>query len=520
MLARVQSSTVIGIESFPIVVEVDVARGLPNLAIVGLPDSAVRESKQRVIAAIKNCDYALPPKKITVNLAPADIRKEGAGFDLPIAIGILLANHNFVQDRPGNYCILGELSLDGSLRRVRGAFPVVVNAALEGFSGVILPRENLEEVRILAGQVKIITVTTLQQAVEFLAGEDLVGEEELPGQSPASSQESPAMDHDYSEIYGQRNGKRGLEIAASGGHNLLFVGVPGSGKTMMAQRFPTILPPMDHDEIIETQKIYSVYEKAAGITRDITVRPFRSPHHSISDAGLVGGGAMPQPGEVSLAHNGVLFLDELPEFNRRVLEMLRQPLEDGIVTIARATMSLTFPSRFMLLAAMNPCPCGFLGDKRNLCNCTERVIDKYKGRISGPLQDRIDMHLQLELPNLSALQASSGEQTSATMRQNVLAARDVQAERFREDPKVFCNAQMGNVLIKKYCSLKPSATKLLEESFDQLALTARSYQRVLKMARTIADLDLSGTISATHLAEAIHYHRPERALPFTSSPKV
>lgn len=509
MLSRVYSCTVIGVNSFPIEVEVDVARGLPQLSIVGLPDNAVRESKQRVISAIKNCSYDFPPKKITVNLAPAAIRKEGAGFDLPIALGILLANGSMSCRREGKFCIVGELSLDGSLRHVRGAFSMALGAMDHGFNAILLPAANSQELAILQGKIEIIPLQSLQQAAEFLALED---DDRLVQPFADTYQEAIAADDlplDYTDIHGQQDGKRGLEIAASGGHNLLFSGSPGSGKSMMAKRLPTILPPMTHDEMLETQKIYSVSAKEFGKKRNPSLRPFRAPHHNVSDAGLVGGGVVPQPGEVSLAHNGVLFLDELPEFKRRVLEMLRQPLENGEVTIARANMTLCFPSRFILIAAMNPCPCGYLGDPRNLCSCHEGAIARYKQQISGPLLDRIDMFLHLQPLSFSELHARVAAENSAQIRERVEGAREIQDKRFAELKGIYCNAQMDNRLIKEHCSLGVKASRLLEDSFSRLGFTGRSYQKILKTSRTIADLAHSGTIKTEHLAEAIHFYRSQ-----------
>jgi len=507
MLAKVLSSSVLGIDAYVVEVEVDITMGLPAFATVGLPDGAVRESKDRVKSAIKNSGYRFPPHRITVNLAPADIKKEGAGFDLPMAMGILAATGLINREKLSQYLVIGELSLDGNVKPTRGALPMALAARNNGFAGIIVPEGNSRESAVVQG-VNVFAARHLSQVVDFF--NDIVSLPSITVDIADLFTRDARYDVDFNEVKGQEHVKRALEIAAAGGHNVMMVGPPGSGKTMLAQRLMTILPDLTFEEALETTKVYSIM----GLMGDralIATRPFRSPHHTISDAGLIGGGQIPKPGEVSLAHNGVLLLDEMPEFRKNVLEVLRQPMEDGRVTIARAATSITYPARFMAVAAMNPCPCGFYGDHKRQCQCTHLQIQRYRTKVSGPLLDRLDLHVEVPAVQYQDLAQESGGESSKTIRKRVNAARNKQQERYK-NYKMYCNAQMPPRLLKHFCRLGEDSHRLLETAIDRLGLSARAHNRILKIGRTIADLEGLEKISVSHIAEGIQYRSLDRNL--------
>ncbi|MCE1245017.1 MAG: YifB family Mg chelatase-like AAA ATPase [Firmicutes bacterium] len=505
MFAKVHSAAVIGIDAFPLEIEVDVSGGNPNFIIVGLPDTSVSESKERVRTALINSKLTFPFRKIVVNMAPADIRKEGASFDLPIALGILAATEQISSEKLETFLIIGELALDGALRRTNGVLPVAAMLKESGIKKVIVPKENANEASLVEG-IDVYPAGTLSEAVNIVRAEELF--EPYRGNGEAGY--SPVYQVDFSDVKGQEGAKRALEVAAAGGHNLIMIGPPGSGKTMLAKRVPTILPPMSREEALEVTRIFSISGLLSPEKALIMERSFRSPHHSASKAGLVGGGAVPRPGEVSLAHRGVLFLDEIPEFDRNVLEVLRQPMEDGIVTISRATLSLTFPAQFMLIASMNPCPCGFATDPSKECTCPQIAVRKYLMKISGPLMDRIDIHIEVPRLKFDELTRYRPGEPSEDIRKRVIEARGIQKKRF-ENMKVYANADMLPKHIKKYCILPTDAKGLLKQANEQMGLSARAYDRILKLSRTIADLAGSEKIATEHVAEAIQYRSLDRA---------
>ncbi|MDX9703774.1 MAG: YifB family Mg chelatase-like AAA ATPase [Candidatus Auribacterota bacterium] len=507
MLAKVYSTSVYGIDAYPVEIEIDVANGLPSVVVVGLPDTAVKESKERVKSAIQNCGYKHPIKRITVNLAPADIKKEGPGFDLPIAMGILAASEQLNQEKIKNFYICGELALDGQIRPVKGVLSMAIHARNSGKKGFIVPSANVAEAAVVDG-IDVYPAEHLSEVISFINDGDKIAPLKIDRDELfAYTYESHV---DFSDVHGQPYTKRALEIAAAGGHNVIMIWPPGSGKTMLARRIPTILPPMTSEESLETTKIHSIMGLLGEKKSLITMRPFRSPHHTISDSGLIGGGTFPKPGEVSLAHNGVLFLDELAEFNRHVLEVMRQPLEDGEVTISRAAGSVNFPARFMLIAATNPCPCGHANDPKKECRCSSNQIEKYMAKISGPLLDRIDIHLEVAPVEYRDLLGKQQEETSASIRERVVHARRLQNARFK-GKKIFCNAQMASAAIRQHCTISQESEQLLKKAMEHLGLSARAYHRILKVARTIADLADSHSIETPHILEAIQYRSLDRS---------
>lgn len=507
MLARIRSASLLGIEALPVEVEVDLATGLPTFATVGLAQGAVKESRERVSAALVNSGFELPLKRVTVNLAPADIPKDGSAFDLPIALGVLVASEQLSGSGLGNQLCAGELGLQGDLRPVRGALSMALAARASGCRGILLPEANVAEAAVVQG-VEVRGGRTLAEIVAHLSGKVPIAPARPAAGSVVGAEPEDGVD--FGDVRGQAAAKRALEVAAAGGHNVLLIGSPGAGKTMLVRRLPTILPPLTLDEALEVTRIHSVAGLLAPGRALMTARPFRAPHHTISDAGLIGGGSHPRPGEVSLAQGGVLFLDELPEFRRSVLEVLRQPLEDGVVSLSRAAVSVSYPARFMLAAAMNPCPCGYRGDPSRECRCAPPLIDRYLGRLSGPLLDRIDMHLVVPAVAWKELIGDRLEESSGVIRTRVGRARAVQEGRFAGKPGQYVNAHMTPRDIHRYCRLGHSVEALLRAAITRLTLSARAYHRVLKLARTIADLAGVEAIGETHVAEAIQYRALDR----------
>jgi magnesium chelatase family protein len=509
MLAQVYSGAVIGIDAYLVRVEVDLASGLPQISVVGLPESAVREGRERVTAALHNSGFVVPPRRITINLAPADVRKEGSAFDLPIALGLLAATDVVPAERLEGCCFVGELGLDGEVRPVRGALPIALRCAQEGLRTLFVPPANAREAAV-AGGVDVVAAATLNDVVAHLRGERCIASEAVDA-ATLFDEAHDGFQVDFADVRGQAQARRALEIAAAGSHNVLLVGPPGSGKSMLARRVPGILPPMSLPEALETTRVHSVAGRLRPGQALVVTRPFRAPHHTISDAGLIGGGPNPRPGEVSLAHNGVLFLDELPEFRRHVLEALRQPLEDGFVAIGRARLAVTYPARFMLIAAMNPCPCGFYGTGEGRCVCHTGQVQRYVARVSGPLLDRIDLHVVVPPLRPREVTDRRPAESSAPIRERVIAARARQLDRFRDRPGVYANAYMSVREVRDFCRLDTAGESVLRAALQRLGLSARAYHRVLKLARTIADLEGVDRIASRHVAEAIQYRAADRA---------
>ncbi len=507
MLVKTFGSALHGIDAISITIEVNISRGI-NFNMVGLPDSAVKESQERIHAALENRGYKWPGKKIVINMAPADIRKEGSAYDLPIAIGILGASEQLKSERFEHYVLMGELSLDGSIQAIKGSLPMAIEARNKGFKGIILPKANANEAAIV-NNLEVFGAENIEEVFQFFEGEDSLELFHIDTRDEFFNRLNE-FEFDFEDVKGQENIKRALEIAAAGGHNAIMIGPPGSGKTMLAQRIPSILPPLNLHEALETTKIHSVAGLMSPNDSLISVRPFRSPHHTISDVALVGGGTYPQPGEISLAHHGVLFLDELPEFKRTVLEVMRQPIENRNITISRAKFTVDYPASFMLIASMNPCPCGYYNHPDKACVCGPGVVQKYLNKISGPLLDRIDLHVEVTPVPFRELSKIQRSEKSSAVRERVIAARKIGEERFKDNPGVFANAQMNSKLLRKHCQINEAGSELLKNAMEKLGLSARAYDRILKVSRTIADLEGSENINNEHLSEAIQYRSLDR----------